>query len=64
VEYMLLAMMAFDRYKAISNPLLYAVDMSSKVCYQLLAVVYLVAKKSSIVKIFYIFFIHSSTEDI
>ncbi|XP_003513777.1 olfactory receptor 5W2-like isoform X1, partial [Cricetulus griseus] len=42
VEYMLLAMMAFDQYKAISNPLLYAVDMSSKVCYQLLAVVYLV----------------------
>ncbi|CAH6788331.1 olfactory receptor 5W2 [Phodopus roborovskii] len=42
VECMLLAMMAFDRYKAISNPLLYAVDMSSKVCYQLLAVVYLV----------------------
>ncbi|XP_021484623.1 olfactory receptor 5W2-like [Meriones unguiculatus] len=42
VECMLLAMMAFDRYKAISNPLLYAVDMSSKVCYQLLAVVYVV----------------------
>ncbi|XP_008852448.1 olfactory receptor 5W2-like [Nannospalax galili] len=42
-ECMLLAVMAFDRYKAISNPLLYAVDMSSKVCYQLLAGVYLVA---------------------
>ncbi|XP_028641465.1 olfactory receptor 5W2-like [Grammomys surdaster] len=43
VECMLLAMMAFDCYKAISNPLLYAIDMSSKVCYQLLAVVYIVA---------------------
>ncbi|XP_034351312.1 olfactory receptor 5W2-like [Arvicanthis niloticus] len=43
VECVLLAMMAFDRYKAISNPLLYAIDMSSKVCYQLLAVVYIVA---------------------
>uniref|UniRef100_A0A8C0VYB2 Olfactory receptor n=1 Tax=Castor canadensis TaxID=51338 RepID=A0A8C0VYB2_CASCN len=42
-ECMLLAVMAFDRYKAISNPLLYAVDMSSKVCSQLLAGVYLVA---------------------
>ena len=42
VECMLLEMMAFDRYKAISNPLLYAGDMSSQVCYQLLAVVYMV----------------------
>ncbi|XP_027276943.1 olfactory receptor 5W2-like [Cricetulus griseus] len=41
-ECVLLAVMAFDRYKAISNPLLYAVDMSRLVCYQLLAVVYLV----------------------
>ncbi|XP_005064647.1 olfactory receptor 5W2-like [Mesocricetus auratus] len=41
VECMLLAVMAFDRYKAISNPLLYAVDMSSKVCYQFLTLVYL-----------------------
>ncbi|XP_051022705.1 olfactory receptor 5W2-like [Acomys russatus] len=49
VECMLLAMMAFDRYKAISNPLLYAVDMSSKVCYQLLAVVYLVGIVDAVV---------------
>ncbi|XP_003505223.1 olfactory receptor 5W2-like [Cricetulus griseus] len=41
VECMLLAVMAFDRYKAISKPLLYAVDMSSKVCYQFLTLVYL-----------------------
>jgi olfactory receptor len=42
-ECMLLAVMAFHLYKAISNPLLYTVDMSSKVCSQLLARVYLVA---------------------
>ncbi|XP_008852433.1 olfactory receptor 5W2-like [Nannospalax galili] len=42
IECMLLAVMAFDRYRAISNPLLYAVDMSSRVCYQFLTAVYLV----------------------
>ncbi|XP_036041874.1 olfactory receptor 5W2-like [Onychomys torridus] len=41
IECMLLAVMAFDRYKAISNPLLYAVDMSSRVCYQFLTGIYL-----------------------
>ncbi|XP_028641467.1 olfactory receptor 5W2-like [Grammomys surdaster] len=41
VECMLLAVMAFDRYKAISKPLLYAVDMSSKLCYQFLTLIYL-----------------------
>ncbi|KAM4845644.1 olfactory receptor 5W2-like [Thomomys bottae] len=41
-ECMLLAVMAFDRYKAISKPLLYAVDMSSKMRSRLLAAVYLV----------------------
>ncbi|XP_021011907.1 olfactory receptor 5W2-like [Mus caroli] len=40
VECMLLAVMAFDRYKAISNPLMYAVDMSSRVCYQFLTAIY------------------------
>nr|XP_006989810.1 olfactory receptor 5W2-like [Peromyscus maniculatus bairdii] len=49
VECMLLAMMAFDRYKAISTPLLYAVDMSSKVCYQLLALVYLVGIADAVI---------------
>uniref|UniRef100_A0A8D2AZI8 Olfactory receptor n=1 Tax=Sciurus vulgaris TaxID=55149 RepID=A0A8D2AZI8_SCIVU len=41
-ECLLLAVMAFDRYKAISNPLLYTVNMSSRVCYLLMAGVYLV----------------------
>ncbi|KAM5184412.1 olfactory receptor 5W2-like [Callospermophilus lateralis] len=42
-ECLLLAVMAFDRYKAISNPLRYAVDMSTKVCSLLMAGVYLVS---------------------
>nr|XP_003423756.3 olfactory receptor 5W2-like [Loxodonta africana] len=42
-ECLLLAVMAFDRYKAISNPLLYTVDMSSRVCSVLTAGVYLVS---------------------
>ncbi|KAM6158040.1 olfactory receptor 5W2-like [Rhynchocyon petersi] len=41
-ECLLLAVMAFDRYKAISNPLLYTVNMSNQVCSMLVAGVYLV----------------------
>ncbi|XP_070222959.1 olfactory receptor 5W2-like [Bos mutus] len=41
-ECLLLAVMAYDRYKAISSPLLYAVSMSSEVCSLLMAGVYLV----------------------
>ncbi|XP_040860028.1 olfactory receptor 5W2-like [Ochotona curzoniae] len=41
-ECLLLAVMAFDRYQAISNPLLYTVNMSNKVCSLLMAGVYLV----------------------
>uniref|UniRef100_G3TWS9 Olfactory receptor n=1 Tax=Loxodonta africana TaxID=9785 RepID=G3TWS9_LOXAF len=41
-ECLLLAVMALDRYKAISNPLLYTVNMSSRVCSVLMAGVYLV----------------------
>ncbi|XP_007497712.2 olfactory receptor 5W2-like [Monodelphis domestica] len=41
-ECLLLAVMAFDRYMAISNPLLYTVNMSSRVCYLLIAGVYMV----------------------
>ncbi|XP_034351863.1 olfactory receptor 5W2-like [Arvicanthis niloticus] len=48
-ECMLLAVMAFDRYKAISNPLMYVVDMSSKFCYQLLFGVYLVGMIDTVI---------------
>ncbi|XP_034507663.1 olfactory receptor-like protein OLF2 [Ailuropoda melanoleuca] len=41
-ECLLLAVMAFDRYKAISNPLLYTANMSTRVCSLLMAGVYLV----------------------
>ncbi|KAM6158365.1 olfactory receptor 5W2-like [Rhynchocyon petersi] len=41
-ECLLLAVMAFDRYKAISNPLLYTVNMSNRMCSMLVAEVYLV----------------------
>ncbi|XP_074083952.1 olfactory receptor 5W2-like [Macrotis lagotis] len=41
-ECLLLAVMAFDRYMAISNPLLYTVNMSNRVCYLLIAGVYMV----------------------
>ncbi|XP_007643900.1 olfactory receptor 5W2 [Cricetulus griseus] len=41
IECMLLAVMAFDRYKAISNPLMYAIDMSTRVCYQFVTGIYL-----------------------
>ncbi|KAI5187164.1 Olfactory Receptor 5I1 [Manis pentadactyla] len=41
-ECLLLAAMAFDRYKAISNPLLYTVNMSSTVCSLLTAGIYMV----------------------
>ncbi|KAM6158041.1 olfactory receptor 5W2-like [Rhynchocyon petersi] len=41
-ESLLLAVMAFDRYKAISNPLLYTVNMSNQVCSTLVAGIYMV----------------------
>uniref|UniRef100_A0A8D2CRA3 Olfactory receptor n=1 Tax=Sciurus vulgaris TaxID=55149 RepID=A0A8D2CRA3_SCIVU len=48
-ECMLLAVMAFDRYKAISDPLCYAVHMSSRVCSQLLVGVYLVGTADALI---------------
>ncbi|XP_058518426.1 olfactory receptor 5W2-like [Ochotona princeps] len=48
-ECLLLAVMAFDRYQAISNPLLYTVNMSSKVCSLLMAGVYLVGVTDALV---------------
>ncbi|XP_017532843.3 olfactory receptor 5W2-like [Manis javanica] len=48
-ECLLLAVMAFDRYKAISNPLLYTVNMSSTVCSLLMAGVYTVAMADALI---------------
>ncbi|KAG3285179.1 olfactory receptor 5W2-like, partial [Ictidomys tridecemlineatus] len=48
-ECLLLAVMAFDRYKAISNPLRYAVDMSTKVYSLLMAGVYLVGLTDTLI---------------
>ena len=41
-ESLLLAVMAYDWYKAINSPLLYAVSMSSRMCSLLMPGVYLV----------------------
>nr|XP_010968478.1 olfactory receptor 5W2-like [Camelus bactrianus] len=48
-ECLLLAVMAYDRYKAISNPLLYTVSMSSRVCSLLMAGVYLVGMADALI---------------
>ncbi|XP_057582985.1 olfactory receptor 5W2-like [Hippopotamus amphibius kiboko] len=49
LECLLLAVMAYDQYKAISNPLLYAVSMSSRVCSLLMARVYLVGMADAVI---------------
>ncbi|KAM4848662.1 olfactory receptor 5W2-like isoform 2-T2 [Urocitellus parryii] len=48
-ECLLLAVMAFDRYKAISNPLHYAVEMSTKVCSLFMAGVYLTSLADALI---------------
>ena len=48
-EYLLLAVMAYDRYRAISSPLLYAVSMSSRVCSLLMAGAYLVGMADALI---------------
>nr|XP_027792452.1 olfactory receptor 5W2-like [Marmota flaviventris] len=48
-ECLLLAVMAFDRYKAISNPLNYVVEMSSKVCSLFMAGVYLTSLADALI---------------
>uniref|UniRef100_A0A8D1I6B4 G-protein coupled receptors family 1 profile domain-containing protein n=1 Tax=Sus scrofa TaxID=9823 RepID=A0A8D1I6B4_PIG len=48
-ECLLLAVMAYDRYKAISNPLLYTVSMSSRVCSLLMAGVYMVGMADALI---------------
>ncbi|XP_021011686.1 olfactory receptor 5W2-like [Mus caroli] len=48
-ECLLLAVMAYDRYQAISNPLLYTVNMSSRLCSLLMAGVYLVGTADALI---------------
>ncbi|XP_032758027.1 olfactory receptor 5W2-like [Rattus rattus] len=48
-ECLLLAVMAFDRYQAISNPLLYTVNMSNTVCSMLMVGVYLIATTDGLI---------------
>ncbi|XP_072483807.1 olfactory receptor 5W2-like [Notamacropus eugenii] len=47
-ECLLLAVMALDSYMAISSPLLYTVNMSDRVCYILIATVYVVGLMDSL----------------
>ncbi|XP_053881206.1 olfactory receptor 1019-like isoform X1 [Malaclemys terrapin pileata] len=49
VECLLLAVMAYDRYVAICNPLLYTVTMSRQLCNQLVAGVYAVGVVDSMI---------------
>ena len=46
---LLLAVMAYDQYKAISSPLFYEISMSSKVCSLLVAGVYLVGMADALI---------------
>ena len=48
-ECLLLAVMAYDRYKAVSSPLLYVVSMSSRLCSLLTAGVYLVGMADALI---------------
>uniref|UniRef100_A0A8C3IVZ9 Olfactory receptor n=1 Tax=Chrysemys picta bellii TaxID=8478 RepID=A0A8C3IVZ9_CHRPI len=50
VECLLLAVMAYDRYVAICNPLLYTVTMSRQLCNQLVAGVYAVGVLDSMIQ--------------
>ncbi|XP_005065074.1 olfactory receptor 5W2-like [Mesocricetus auratus] len=48
-ECILLAVMAFDRYQAINNPLLYTVNMSNRLCSLLMTGVYLLGVADSLI---------------
>ncbi|XP_007445071.1 olfactory receptor 1019-like, partial [Python bivittatus] len=49
VECLLLALMAYDRYVAICNPLLYSAIMSKKLCQQMITVAYCIGLMDTIV---------------
>ncbi|XP_065258981.1 olfactory receptor 8U3-like [Emys orbicularis] len=55
VECLLLAVMAYDRYVAICNPLLYTVAMSRHLCNQLVALVYAGGLVDSMINTFFTF---------
>ncbi|KAM6465792.1 uncharacterized protein PHA67_011883 [Liasis olivaceus] len=55
VAFLSLAVMAYDRYVAICNPLLYSNVMSKKTCQQLITVVYFTALLDSIISTYYTF---------
>ena len=55
----LLAVTAYDQYKAISNPLLYAVSMSSGMCSLLMAGVYLVGMVDALIHTTLVFHLYS-----
>ena len=48
-ECLLLAVMAYDQYKVISSPLLYAVSISNRLCSLLMAGVYLVGMADALI---------------
>ncbi|XP_058383298.1 olfactory receptor 5AP2-like [Diceros bicornis minor] len=49
MECLMLAVMAYDRYVAICNPLLYTIAMSRRVCTQLVAIVYIEGLVDSVI---------------
>ncbi|KAM9147520.1 olfactory receptor-like protein OLF1 [Pangshura tecta] len=55
VECLLLAVMAYDRYVAICNPLLYTVTMSRQLCKRIVAGVYSVGFVNSVLCMYFLF---------
>uniref|UniRef100_A0A8C8Z882 Olfactory receptor n=1 Tax=Prolemur simus TaxID=1328070 RepID=A0A8C8Z882_PROSS len=49
VECLMLAVMAYDRYVAICNPLLYTITMSRRMCTQLVVIAYIVGLIDSVI---------------
>ncbi|KAK9410353.1 olfactory receptor [Crotalus adamanteus] len=49
VECLLLALMAYDRYVAICNPLLYSIIMSKRTCHELVTLVYFIGAVNAMI---------------